>query len=89
MRLKDQRGQGLIEYIILVAIIGVATITFVRSLQHAVNNNFAHVINALQGDRDDTRIHKEQITDSQLRKKDFGDFMKGAVNRDGNNDPGR
>ena len=68
------------EYIILVALVGVATMGMVRILQHSLRANFANVIFALQ---DDSRrkVSAEKITDEDLKKADFGDFMNGASSK--------
>jgi Flp pilus assembly pilin Flp len=81
--LANQRGQSLIEYVILVALVGVATIGMVRLLQKSVKVNLANVVHALQSDKKVKESH-ERITDDDLRKSDFHDFMNGAASRDGN-----
>ena len=77
---SNQKGQGLLEYIILFALVGVATMGMVRILQHSLRANFANVIFALQ---DDSRrkVSAEKITDEDLKKADFGDFMNGASSK--------
>lgn len=84
MRLiQNQKGQSLIEYVILVALVGVATIGMVRILQKSVKVNLANVVHALQSDKK-TRESHERISDDDLRKADFSDFMNGAANRSAN-----
>ena len=78
---KNQRGQGLIEYVILVALVGVATMGMVRLLQKSVKVNMANVIHALQADKKRTEQH-ERISEDDLRKSDFKDFMNGAASRE-------
>jgi Flp pilus assembly pilin Flp len=78
--LRNQKGQGLIEYVILVALIAVATTGMVRLLQKSVKVNLANVILALQGD-DKRRESHERVEETDLRKSDFSDFMNGAANR--------
>jgi pilus assembly protein Flp/PilA len=78
--LKNQRGQGLIEYVILVALVAVATMGLVRVLQKSVKVNLANVVHALQADGKYKESH-ERISEEELRKSDFGDFMNGASNR--------
>jgi Flp pilus assembly pilin Flp len=80
--IRNQRGQGLIEYVILVALVGVATIGMVRVLQNSINVNLANVVHALQADGK-RKESFERIEESDLRKKDFGDFMNGAASRKG------
>ncbi len=76
--LRNQRGQSLIEYVILVALVGVATMGMVRVLQKSVKVNLANVVHALQSDRKRKETH-ERITEDDLRKDDFNDFMNGAA----------
>lgn len=80
MNFRNQKGQSLIEYVILVALVGGATMGMVRLLQSTVNVNLANITHTLQGDG-----HKEsfeRIEDSDLKKKDFSNFMNGAANRE-------
>lgn len=79
--LRNARGQSLIEYVILVALVGVATMGMVRVLQSTVRVNLGRVVNSLQGNA--TRPAFETIdADSAKRKLDFSDFMNGASARD-------
>jgi pilus assembly protein Flp/PilA len=78
--IRNQKGQGLIEYVILVALVGVATMGMVRVLQKSVKVNLANVVHALQSDGKRRESH-ERISEEELRKSDFGDFMNGAAGR--------
>jgi hypothetical protein len=80
MTLKNQKGQGLLEYIILVALVGVASMGMIRLLQHSLKANFANVIFALQ---DDSRrkVTAERVSEEDLKKADFGNFMNGASSK--------
>ncbi len=78
--ITNERGQGLIEYVILVALVAVATMGMVRVLQHTVKVNLANVIHSLQGDRT-RREAFEKVDKSDLRKSDFTDFMNGSGSR--------
>ena len=79
--LRNPRGQSLIEYVILVALVGVATMGMVRVLQKSVKVNLANVIHALQSDGK-RKESQEHITEEEMRKSDFSDFMNGAAGRD-------
>ena len=76
--LRDQKGQSLIEYVILVALVGVATMGMVRVLQKSVKVNLANVVHALQSDGKRKESH-ERINDEELHKADFSNFMNGAA----------
>lgn len=78
----NERGQGLIEYVILVALVGVATIFMVRKLQHTVTVNLANITHALQSNDSKRKESFERVDDSDVRKKDFSDFMNGTTSRE-------
>lgn len=82
-RINNQRGQGLIEYLIIVALVAVATIGVVRVLGQAVSSRFNTITYALQGKKKITKI--ENLNDRQLEKRDLGDFMNGVAAQDGEN----
>lgn len=75
-KLKCQSGQGLIEYLIIVALVAVAAIGVMRVVGQAVNSRFASIAYALQGER--KKIQVDAIDEADLRKKDLGDFMQGV-----------
>jgi len=74
---KNNRGQGLIEYIIIVAMIAVGTISLVRVLHQSVSVQFAHIAKAL-GAKSTGKVTPPEITSSMMQKKDLTNFMKGA-----------
>lgn len=75
-KFKNQRGQGLIEYLIIVALMGVATIAIVRVMGQTVSSRFATITNALQGKRD--VAPPEAVDESDYKKKDLGNFFDGV-----------
>jgi len=80
MILRNQRGQSLIEYVILVALVGIATIGMVRVLQAQVKVNLGNIVKGLQSDH--TPIEKAVMDKSVLRKSDFTDFVDGSGNHE-------
>ncbi len=79
MRLvKNERGQGLIEYLIIVALMGVAAIAIVRVLGQTVNSRFASISYALRGEK--KSVQAEKIDESYYKIKDLGDFFNGVGN---------
>lgn len=74
--LGNQRGQGLIEYLIVVALIAVATIGVVRVVGQAVATRFASVSEALQGKRKTYEV--DAIDANLLKRRDLGTFMHGV-----------
>jgi pilus assembly protein Flp/PilA len=78
--IQNQSGQGLIEYLILVALIAVATIGAIRVVGESLDVKLANVAKSLgaevQGD-----IGKARVTDKIWKKKDMRDFMTGSMGR--------
>lgn len=75
--MRKKRGQGLIEYLILVALMAVATIGIVRVLNQTVKSRFANAIHALQGTN--KRAKTDSVKSSDYQKSDLSDFMNGAA----------
>ena len=78
-KLKNQKGQGLIEYIILVALIAVASIGIVRVLGQTATSQLANITLSLQGGNKRQKVQSSQVTDSLYSKKDLSDFMKNTT----------
>ena len=76
---RNQRGQGLIEYLIVVALIAVATIGIMRVVGQAVGTRFASISDALQGERKTYTVDK--IDENLLKRRDLGTFMNGVGSR--------
>lgn len=74
--IRNSRGQGLIEYLVIVALVAVATIGVVRVLGQAVNSRFATITYALQGKKAKPTV--DTIPEEQLKKRDLGNFMDGV-----------
>jgi pilus assembly protein Flp/PilA len=79
--IKNSRGQGLIEYLILVALMAVATIGVVRSLGHVVKSRFGNAIYALEGKN--KKVRADDFDESEIKKNDLGDFMNNAAKGNG------
>lgn len=80
--LKDKKGQGLVEYVVIVALVAVATMGLMRILQGTVRSNLASIIMALQGDGR-RKAPQPTLTEDDWKKLDMSDFMNGAANRSG------
>lgn len=75
--LKNRRGQGLIEYLVIVAIMAVGTMAIIRVLNQTVQAKFARVTQALQNSRAaDAQV--ETVTERHFKKRDMGNFFDGA-----------
>ncbi len=73
---KNKNGQGLTEYLILVALISVSAIGITRVLGQTVSAQLANVTGALQGRGTDRRINT--INRSMYSEKDFSNFSENA-----------
>ncbi|MBX3016698.1 MAG: Flp family type IVb pilin [Bdellovibrionaceae bacterium] len=80
---NNQKGQGLIEYLVLVALIAVGTMATIRILGQSVNVKFAKVAESLGADVQ-SDIGNAQVTTGAWKKKDMRDFMQGSGNRRNN-----
>ena len=75
-----QKGQGLIEYLILVALMGVATIGIMRTLNQTVKSRFANAIYALQGRPQKASTHN--MKKEEYQRSDLSNFMSGSASTD-------
>jgi Flp pilus assembly pilin Flp len=83
---ESQQGQGLVEYLIIVALIGVATIAVMKVVGQNVKAQFARVALAIEGRN--TKVEYSEVRESQYRERDMSDFFRGSSKRDhgGDND---
>ena len=80
MKKKNNKGQGLIEYLILIALMGVATIGIIRTLNQTIKSRFANAIYALQGRSQKAKTFNVNKKDYQ--RSDLSNFMNGAASSD-------
>ncbi len=73
----NQKGQGLIEYIILVAIIAVASIGVVRALGQVTSTQLANITLSLQG-KASRKVNSNSVHESLYSKKDLSDFTRNS-----------
>lgn len=79
--LLNQRGQGLVEYLVIVALMAVATMAIMRTLNHNVTAQFARITNVLHGGQGED-IQTEGVSARDYDKRDMSDFFHGARTRD-------
>jgi Flp pilus assembly pilin Flp len=77
--LKNKKGQGLIEYLIIVAIVAVGSIAVIKVVGANVDVQFANVAQALGG-TDSRKKDAHAVTDSLYKKRDFSNFFEDSVN---------
>lgn len=78
--LKNNKGQSLVEYLILVALMGVATIGIIRTLNQTVKSRFANAIYALQGRNQKAKTHN--MRKEEYQRSDLSNFMSGSASTD-------
>lgn len=77
-QLNNKRGQGLIEYLILVGLIAVATIGVVRVVGHNMASQYENINRAMGAGNNGTALGVESATSDQLSKKSLKDFVSGS-----------
>ncbi len=73
----NSRGQSLIEYLILVAVIAIGSIGIVRGLGQTILVRYTNITNALQNKT--TEIQPDAVNASDYRKKGLDDFFSLAL----------
>ena len=78
-KIRKQKGQGLIEYLILVALMGVATIGVIRVLNQTIKSRFASAVYALQGKP--KKVKTDSLKEQDYKKSDLSNFMNGSASK--------
>ncbi len=79
--LKNQRGQGLVEYMVIVALMAVASMGVMRILSKTTSGKLAQITQSLQGGKASVNVEFENVEKDDLRKKDMSDFFQGSRSR--------
>lgn len=75
-RIVNERGQGLIEYLVIVALVGIASISIMRVIGQNVKARFGNISAALGAS---TRVGGLESADaSSFKKNDLTNFFDGA-----------
>ena len=78
MRIKqNNNGQGMVEYMILVALIAAGSIGIIRVVGYNIGAQYENINRAL-GAKNDGQLQIINADPSQLNKKDLSDFLKGS-----------
>ena len=74
---KNQKGQGLVEYLIVVAIMAVGALSIIRVVGQSVNVKFATIAKSL-GANVEGNIGQAEVKQNHFSKKSMRNFMSGA-----------
>lgn len=81
---RNSLGQGLIEYLIIVAIVAVGSISVLKVVGANLNIQLANVAQALGGTQSQKQSAYE-VPSSAIRKKDLSNFFEDSVNSSNTN----
>ena len=76
MIIKNRKGQGLTEYVILVALIAVASLGVIELLGSTINQKIAVVTEKLQGFDGKNIQDSERVKEKHYRKRTLRNFWK-------------
>jgi len=77
--IKNKKGQGMVEYLIVVSIMAIGTMGMVRFLGHNTQAKLAQVTNAIHGSGNATMPREVQTND--YKKRDMKNFFHGSKGR--------
>lgn len=75
-RIRNRKGQGLIEYLMLVGLISVATIGVVKVVGHNLGKKYENINRALGASGGE--LQSENASSGALKQKDLSNFLDGA-----------
>lgn len=73
---NNQRGQGLIEYLVIVSIMAIGTLITIRTLGQNIKAQFTNIAAAISGKRSPATM--EELSEKHYRLNDMGNFFEGA-----------
>ena len=76
-KILNSSGQGMVEYMILVALIAAGTIGVVRVVGYNIGAQYENINRAL-GAKASTPLQVVNTEQKHLNKKDLSDFLRGA-----------
>jgi Flp pilus assembly pilin Flp len=72
---KNQKGQGLVEYLVLVCLITISSIAIVSVVGANIKELYANVAHSLQGK---TKFDFTEVQKPMIQGRTLDDFMEGA-----------
>lgn len=79
--MKNQKGQGLTEYLILVAILAVASIGIVRVFGQTITSQFTNITYAIQGNDKEVKPTNIRVDRKLYGNKDLSNFFDSAASK--------
>ncbi len=78
MKKRNRRnaGQGMTEYLIIVALMAISAIAIIRTTSNSLKVGFGKIANALQGKQETTSF--EEVNESDTKGRNLGDFNTGV-----------
>lgn len=77
MLLKNCKGQALMEYLILIALVAAGSIGIVRVVGYNIGAQYENINRAL-GAKSSTPLQIQNADQGQINKKDLSDFLRGS-----------
>ena len=77
---KNESGQSLVEYMIIVALVAVGSIAIMRTLSETIKVNFAKIAQSLGAEGKDLKT-PPKISNQSVHKSDLKNFMNGAIEK--------
>ena len=75
---KKNQGQGLVEYLIILALVAIGTIGVIKVISQNVRVHYAHIAESLGSSVQGDRPTKGTLTKSMYEEKDFNNFWQGS-----------
>ena len=77
--MNTHKGQGMIEYIILVSVIAVVSLGIVKILGNTITKKLTQITYALQGKSEEAKTIKDpQIREKHWKQRDMDDFYESS-----------
>lgn len=75
---SKNKGQGLVEYLIILALVAVGTIGIIKVISQNVRVHYTRVAESLGSNTQGDRPTKGVVTQSMHEEKDFNNFWQGS-----------
>ena len=79
---KTQSGQGMVEYLVIVAIIAISSIGIIKVLSQTLRIKFSQVTASLQDRQGPKNAQLKKVSRKHWRLKGMGDLNSGVLNNE-------